>query len=79
MVDRIDWESPKFLEENRNFKTRLLFINSIFSDKFDEQDIIGRCIQHKLNFMLDSLEKETEKSLWNVKGVDPIKIMKYLD
>ena len=77
--DVINWKSPKFLEENRTFKTRLLFINEMFSNKFSQEDILGRCIQHKLKWSYELYEEELHKSLWNLCGEDPIEIVKQLD
>ena len=75
----INWNSPKFLTENRTFKTRLLFLNKIFSDVFPDDAILGRCIQYKLNFSLESYIEDLNRGIWNLSGVDPLKVLKELD
>ncbi len=79
-VDKIiNWDSPKFIEENRNFKTRLLFLREIFTNTFPQSAILGRCIQYKLNTSLDRYLKSIEKDLWNLNGCNPISVLREID
>ena len=46
-VDRI--HQDKFPEELRNFETRLLFIEELFTNLFSQCDIMAHCAVHKLD------------------------------
>ncbi len=78
--DRIFWESIKFREEDRTFKTRLEFILSLFEDTFAPEDILGRGIQHKLNFTYEQYVEKLNRSLNTLQQNDnPLKILKEIN
>jgi len=72
-------ESNKFPEELRTFETRLLFIHDIFANKHTANQIMARCIQHKLDKSFEAYVKEVHQSLWTLYGKDPIMLLKKLD
>jgi hypothetical protein len=39
----------KFPEHLRDFESRLLFLQSIFSNLFSQYDIMAHCVAHKLD------------------------------
>lgn len=68
--------TDKFPEELRDFETRLLFIKELFTHKFDNIDIMASCVTYKLNKSYLSYSKELDKSILNLTGEDPLKILK---
>lgn len=69
----------KFDEKSRNFETRVKFINQIFTNKYAPIEIMAHCIQYKLGKSYDHYLEEVTKSVWNLEGEDPIKILKRID
>lgn len=41
--------NDKFDKEARTFETRLLYIDEIFTKKYDQEEILTSCITYKLN------------------------------
>lgn len=64
---------------DRTFESRLLFIAEIFSNKYEDYQIMASCINHKLNESYKAYVKEIHKSLWNLYGKDPITLLKKID
>ena len=54
--------NTKFPEEERTFETRLKFIKELFTDKFENYQIMAHCIQHKLDKSYEAYLKEVHKS-----------------
>lgn len=69
----------RFPLEQRNFETRLLFINEIFSNLFSQEDIMAHCIEHKLDRSYIKYVKELEKSALNLEKADPLKVLRTID
>ena len=64
--------------DTRTFETRLLFIKEIFSNTFNQTDIMGRCILYKLNKSLETYEKQLDKSVDILNEKDPLVILRGL-
>jgi hypothetical protein len=64
---------------NRTFETRLQFINSIFSNRFEDYQIMASCIQYKLDQSYEMYLKDIHKSLWLLEGKNPLTILKQID
>ena len=64
---------------DRTFKTRLQFINSIFSNRFEDYQIMASCIQYKLDQSYEMYLKDIHKSLWLLEGKNPLTILKQID
>lgn len=69
----------KFNREDRTFETRIAFIRDIFSNKYKPIEIMAHCIQYKLDKSYEVYLKDILKSVWNLNGQDPIKILKRVD
>ena len=69
----------KFPENERTFETRLKFIKELFSNKFENYQIMAHCIQHKLDRSYDEYVKSIHKSAWLLGGKDPIAVLKKID
>ena len=69
----------KFDRDSRNFETRVAFIRDIFTNKYSSLDIMAHCIQYKLDKSYEVYLKDILKSVWNLNGQDPIKILKRVD
>jgi hypothetical protein len=69
----------KFDRNSRTFETRVSFIRDIFSDKYEPIEIIAHCIKYKLDKSYEVYLKDILKSIWNLNGQDPIKILKHVD
>jgi len=61
------------------FETRLQFINSIFSNRFEDYQIMASCIQYKLDQSYEMYLKDIHKSLWLLEGKNPLTILKQID
>ena len=48
---------------NRTFETRLLFIESVFSERYTEEDIFKNCVEYKLRISYEQYEAEVNKCL----------------
>ena len=69
----------KFDRNSRTFETRVGFIRDIFSNKYQPIEIMAHCIQYKLDKSYEVYLKDILKSVWNLDGQDPIKILKRVD
>ena len=65
--------------DERTFETRLQFIVDIFSNKYEPYQIMGSCIQHKLDKSYQVYLEEIHKSLWTLYGKDPMMLLKKID
>ena len=69
----------KFNRDSRTFETRVGFIRDIFSNKHQPIEIMAHCIQYKLDKSYEIYLKDILKSVWNLNGQDPMKILKRVD
>lgn len=69
----------KFDEASRTFETRLLFIGELFSHTYSRDQIMGSCINHKLDSSFEVYLKDVHKSLWKLSNKDPMAILKRID
>lgn len=69
----------KFDRTQRTFETRVTFIRDIFSNKFEPIEIMAHCIKYKLDKSYEVYLKDVLKSVWNLDGQDPIKVLKRID
>ncbi len=69
----------KFDRNSRTFETRVGFIRDIFSNKYQPIEIMAHCIQYKLDKSYEVYLKDILKSVWNLDGQDPMKILKRVD
>lgn len=70
---------PKFDRNLRTFETRVSFIRDIFSNKYEPIEIMAHSIQYKLDKSFEIYFKDMLKSVWNLNGRDPMKILKSID
>ena len=70
---------PKFDRNLRTFETRVGFIRDIFSNKYEPIEIMAHSIQYKLDKSFEIYFKDMLKSVWNLNGRDPMKILKSID
>lgn len=69
----------KFDFDKRTFETRVKFINQLFTSRYTTAEIMASCIKYKLGKSYEQYLKDVTKSVWNLEGEDPIKILKKLD
>ena len=69
----------KFDRSSRTFETRVTFIRDIFSNKFTPIEIMAHSIQYKLDKSYEKYLADVLKSVWNLNGQDPMKILKRVD
>ena len=69
----------KFDRNLRTFETRVSFIRDIFSNKYAPIEIMVHCIQYKLDKSYEIYLEDILKSIWNLNGQDPMKILKRID
>ena len=69
----------KFNRDARTFETRVTFIRDIFTNKYKPIEIMAHCIQYKLDKSYEIYVKDILKSIWNLDGQDPMKILKRVD
>ena len=69
----------KFDRNSRTFETRVSFIHDIFSHKYKPIEIMAHCIKYKLDKSYEVYLKDILKSIWNLEGQDPMKILKRVD
>lgn len=69
----------KFDRNLRTFETRVTFIRDIFSNKYEPSEIMAHCITYKLDKSYEVYLKDILKSVWNLNGQDPMKILKRID
>ena len=63
-------------QEGRTFETRLQFINSIFANKFLQQEIMSSSVQYKLRQSFESFNDELNASIHILELKDPIKVLR---
>jgi hypothetical protein len=64
---------------DRTFETRLQFIDAIFSNKYENYQIMASCINYKLDQSYEVYLKDIHKSLWLLNGKNPLTILKRID
>ena len=69
----------KFDRSQRTFETRVSFIRDIFTNKYEPIEIMAHCIKYKLDKSYEAYFNDILKSVWNLGGKDPIKILKQID
>ena len=69
----------KFDRNARTFETRVTFVRDIFTNKYQPIEIMAHCIQYKLDKSYEIYLKDILKSIWNLDGQDPMKILKRVD
>ena len=69
----------KFDRNARTFETRVTFIRDIFTNKYQPIEIMAHCIQYKLDKSYETYFNDILKSIWNLNGQDPMKILKRID
>jgi hypothetical protein len=69
----------KFDRNLRTFETRITFIRDIFSNKYTRTEIMAHCIKYKLDKSYGKYLTDVLKSVWNLNGQDPMKILKRID
>ena len=69
----------KFDRNSRNFETRVSFIRDIFSNKYQPIEIMAHSIKYKLDKSYEIYLKDILKSIWNLDGKDPMKVLKRID
>lgn len=69
----------KFDRNSRTFETRVSFIHEIFSNKYEPIEIMAHSIKYKLDKSYEVYFKDIMKSIWNLNGRDPMKILKSID
>ena len=65
--------------DERTFETRLQFIDAIFSNRYNDYQIMASCINYKLDQSYEMYLKDIHKSLWLLNGKNPISILKRID
>ena len=69
----------KFDKNARTFETRVTFIRDIFANKYEPIEIMAHCISYKLDKSFEIYLTDVMKSIWNLNGQDPMKILKRID
>jgi hypothetical protein len=69
----------KFDRNLRTFETRVSFIRDIFTNKYEPIEIMAHCIKYKLDKSYETYLQDILKSVWNLDGQDPMKILKRID
>lgn len=69
----------KFDRDSRTFETRVSFIRDIFMNKYEPIEIMAHSISYKLDKSYEIYLKDILKSIWNLQGQDPMKILKRID
>jgi predicted GTPase len=69
----------KFNRDARTFETRIAFIRDIFTNKYKPIEIMAHCVKYKLDKSYEVYLKDILKSIWNLNGQDPMKILKRVD
>lgn len=73
MIDRLD---PG--RENRTFKTRLQFIDSVFSNPHSKDEILASSIQFKLRKSYEAYLEDLDRYIDGIAKKDNIKALKNL-
>jgi hypothetical protein len=69
----------KFDRNARTFETRVTFIHDIFTNKHTPTEIMAHSIKYKLDKSYEIYLSDILKSIWNLNGQDPMKILKRID
>ncbi len=69
----------KFDRNARTFETRVSFIRDIFTNKYEPIEIMAHCVQYKLDKSYEVYLGDLLKSVWNLNGQDPMKILKRIN
>ena len=69
----------KFDRSQRTFETRVSFIRDIFTNKYEPTEILAHSIKYKLDKSYEIYLADVLKSVWNLNGQDPIKVLKHID
>jgi hypothetical protein len=69
----------KFDRNARTFETRVSFIRDIFTNKYEPIEIMAHCVQYKLDKSYEVYLGDLLKSVWNLDGQDPMKILKRIN
>jgi hypothetical protein len=69
----------KFDRDSRTFETRVSFIRDIFTNKYEPIEIMAHCIQYKLDKSYEVYLGDILKSVWNLNGKDPMKILRSIN
>lgn len=69
----------KFDRDSRTFETRVSFIRDIFTNKYEPIEIMAHCIKYKLDKSYEVYLGDILKSVWNLNGKDPIKILRSIN
>jgi hypothetical protein len=69
----------KFDRDQRTFETRVTFIRDIFTNKYQPIEVMAHSLQYKLDKSYEVYVKDILKSVWNLHGKDPIKVLKQID
>lgn len=69
----------KFDRDSRTFETRVSFIRDIFTNKYEPIEIMAHCITYKLDKSYEVYLGDILKSVWNLNGKDPMKILKSIN
>lgn len=72
----LDSERDIFPREQRSFKTRLQYINEIFSNTFDQEEILRSCITHKLKCSYEDYVRSLERSIKHLKEQSELRVLK---
>ena len=67
------------IQQEHNFKSKLLFLNEVFSNTYPKDVIMSSCIQYKLRLSFEDYEKSLNNSLWLLHGEDTLAILKRID
>lgn len=75
----MEYNKQRPAEESRTFETRLKFINELFSETFTANQIMASCINYKLSKSFEVYINDIHKSLWKLRGADPMTLLKKID
>jgi len=71
--------TEKFDKNKRTFETRLLFIQDIFSHKYEQEKILASSIQHKLDVSLEQYKFDVWQSELQLLRKDPLKTLRRIN
>ena len=69
----------KFDRNAITFETRVTFIHDIFANKHTPTEIMAHSIKYKLDKSYEIYLEDILKSVWNLNGQDPMKVLKRID
>lgn len=72
----LDNERDIFPRDQRSFKTRLQYINEIFSNTFDQEEILKSCITYKLKCSYEDYVRSLDRSIKHLKEQSEIRVLK---